>query len=115
MNDMNLRLLDFGLYQIYKNLGVVGTSYDVQENDEQFIITIGVPGLVRSDIDITIRGGKRMVIKSKRSTKFTPDFSYVFHIPCKVIKDETFATVKEGVLTVFIQKAEDSDYKVELK
>jgi HSP20 family molecular chaperone IbpA len=110
-----MRLFDCGLYQVYKTLGAVGTSYDVVENDEQFIITIGVPGLVRDDIDITIRDGKRMVIKSKKASKFTPEFSYVFTIPCVVVKNETYASVRDGVLSVFIQKAEPSDYKIELK
>lgn len=108
----SLRLQDYGLYQVYKTLGVVGTSYDVVENDNQFIITIGIPGLIRDDIDITIRDGKRMVIKSKRVSRFTPEFSYVFIIPCVVVRDETYATVKNGVLSVFIQKTEVSGSKI---
>ena len=112
---MPLKLLDYGLYQVYKTLGVVGTSYDVVENDKQFIITIGVPGLLRNDIDITIREGKRMIIKSKRSSKFTPEFSYIFIIPCVVIRDETYATVKDGILSVFIKKAEHGDYRIKMK
>jgi HSP20 family molecular chaperone IbpA len=108
-------MLDYGLCQIYKNMGMMGTSYDVQENDEHFVITMGVPGLVRDDIEILIKGGRRMQIKSKKSAKFTPDFSYVFSIPCAVDKEETHATVKNGVLTVFIKKTESSDYNIELR
>lgn len=110
-----MKLLDYGLYQVYKNLGMVGTSYDVQETDTQIIVTLGVPGLTKKDIDVTIREGSRLRIKSMRSTKFAPDFLYVFSIPCPVLKDETYAVVQDGILSVYIQKAESFDFKVKLK
>ena len=108
-------MLDYGLYQVYKTMGMAGTSYDVQESDDHFVITMGVPGLIRDDIEVLIKNGRRMTIRSKKSSKFTADFSYVFAIPCAVEKEETNATVKNGVLTVFIKKSESMDYKIELK
>jgi HSP20 family molecular chaperone IbpA len=109
-----MELLDHGLYQIYRNLGVSIESYDVQETDDKIIITFGVPGLVKKDIDVTIRGGTKLRIKSMRSTKFTPDFLYVFAIPCSILKEETYAVVQDGILTVYIQKAESLEFKVKL-
>jgi HSP20 family molecular chaperone IbpA len=112
---MNLRLLDSGLYQIYKNLGVIGMSYDTEENEEKIIFTMSVPGMTDADVDVRIKDGRRLTIKSINSSKYTPEFHYAFILPCKVIKKETYATVKNGVLTVYIQKAEPDEYKVSLK
>ena len=110
-----MRMLDYGLYQIFSNFGVAGASYDVTENDEQFILSIGVPGLTRSDVDITVQNSKRMIIKSIKSNRFSPEFSYVFTIPCEVDKEKTYANVKNGILTVYIQKKEGSEYKISLE
>ena len=110
-----LKMLDFGLYQIYKNLGAFGMSYDVNEVDDKIIFTMGVPGMVEDDIDIRIKDGRRLIVKSLKPSKYVPEFNYAFILPCKVIKKETYASVKNGVLTIYIQKAEPDEYKVSLK
>jgi len=109
------RLLDYGLYQSFKTLGAFGAMYDMQENENELIFTMGVPGLVQENIDIRIRDGKRLVIKSLKSSKYTPEFYYTFILPCEVIKKETYANIENGVLEVHIQKAEPNEFKVKLK
>ena len=110
-----MNIIDYGLYQVYKNLGVVGTSYDIQENDDQYIFTIGIPGLSREDIDIRIVNGKRLIIKSLKEARFTPKFNCAYVLASEVIKKETYATVKDGILTVFLKKKENSEYKIRLE
>lgn len=112
---MNLRMLDYGFYQIYKNLGVFGTFYDTTENDENITFTMSVPGLMEDGIDIRIKESRRLVVKSLKSSKYTPDFNYAFVLPCKVIKKETFANLKDGVLTIVMKKDKPDDYQVRLK
>ena len=112
---MNLRLLDHGLYQIYKNLGAFGMTYNIEDTEEQIIFTMGVPGMKEGDMDIRIKDGLRLVVKSVNKSRYTPDFCYAFILPCKVIKKETYATVIDGILSVFIKKAEPDEYKVSLR
>lgn len=112
---MNLRMLDYGLYQVYKNLGAFGSFYDTIDGEDSITFMMGVPGLKEDDIDVRIKDGRRLVVKSLKSSKFTPDFNYAFLLPCKVVKKETFATIKDGVLSVVIKKAEPDEYQVRLK
>jgi HSP20 family molecular chaperone IbpA len=110
-----MNIIDYGLYQIYKNLGVVGTSYDAQETEDEIIFTMGVPGLAREDIDIRIVNNRRLVIKSIKDARFTPKFNCAYVLPCEIAKKETYATVKEGILTVHIKKKENSEYRISLE
>jgi len=110
-----MNLLDYGLYQVYKNLGVVGTSCDVNDVDDKIVFSMGVSGLTREDIDIRIVNNKRLVIKSMKESRFTPMFHYAYVLPCEVVKKETYATVKDGILTVYLKKKENSEYKVSLE
>jgi HSP20 family molecular chaperone IbpA len=112
---MNLKLFDYGLYQMYKNLGAFGMSYDVEEKEDQIIFTMGVPGMAEGDIDVRVKDGRRLVVRSLNKSKYVPDFCYSFVLPCKVIKKETYATVKNGVLSIFIKKAEPDEYKISLR
>jgi len=82
---MNLKLLDSGLYQIYKNLGAFGISYDTEENEEKIIFTMSVPGMTDADVDVRIRDGRRLTVKSIRSSKYTPEFHYAFVLPLSLI------------------------------
>ena len=112
---MNLRLLDHGLYQMYKNLGAFGMAYNIEDTKEQIIFTMGVPGMKEGDVDIRIKDGRRLVVKSINKSKYTPEFCYVFLLPCKIIKKETYGNIENGVLSVYIQKAEPDEYKINLK
>jgi HSP20 family molecular chaperone IbpA len=110
-----MRLLDYGLYQNFKTLGVFGAMYDMQENENELIFTMGVPGLTQENIDIRIRDGRRLVVKSLKSSKYTPEFNYTFVLPCDVVKKETYANIENGVLEVHIQKDEVKEYKIKLR
>jgi HSP20 family molecular chaperone IbpA len=110
-----MRMIDSGLYQVYKNLGVFGTVYNIEDIEGKIIFTMGVPGLIKRDIDVRIRDNRRLIVRCDKDSKFTPPFYYAFILPCEVDKDETFAITRDGVLTVSIQKKESSDYKVALK
>lgn len=99
-----MRLLEFGLLQIHKTLGLSEPSYHTIESDEYTVFRMGVPGLKEKDIDIKIIGKNRIVIKSLRASRFTPEFYYAFAMPCNVIRDETYASIVDGILSVRIAK-----------
>lgn len=108
-------MLDYGLFQLYKNMGVFGSAYYVDDKEDKIIFQMSVPGLAEKDIDIRIRDDKRLVLKSEQHSKFTPDFYYAFVLPCKIKKDETFASIDNGILTVTLKKEKVNEFKVKLK
>lgn len=109
------RLLDHGFYHVFKNMGAFETFYNVTETDEELIFTMGVPGMAEGDIDLRIRDDRRLLVKSNKSCKYTPDFKYAFILPCKIDKKETFATVEKGVLEIHLRKKEADEFKIKLK
>ena len=110
-----LGLLEYGMYLMNNNLGMHKSDYDVQETDIKYILSLKVPGLREQDIDVKIKNDRRLTIKSKRKTTFTPEFSYVFLIPVKINKEETYASVDNGVLEVHLIKAESEEFKINMK
>ena len=110
-----LKLLEYGMLMMNNNLGMCRSDYDVQETDEKYILSIKVPGLREQDIDIKIKNDKRLIIKSKRSNKFTSDFTYTFIIPVKINREETYARVENGVLEVFLVKVKDEEFDIKIK
>jgi HSP20 family molecular chaperone IbpA len=109
------RLLDYGLYQMYKTLGCVGMSYDVDENDKTITINVSVPGLKKEDIEVKVRDGRRLVLKSVKSSKYTPDFYYSFILPSEITKKGAIASLQDGVLTVKLEKKEGTEFKLSLE
>lgn len=112
---MGLRFLDYGFYQMYKTMGCFGINYDVQETEKQIFFKMGTPGLKKEDIEIKIRDGKRLIVKSLKSNKFTQDFYYAFVLPTEISKDETFASLEDGILTVTLEKKKPKEFNVRLQ
>lgn len=104
-----MRLLDNGLYQINKNLGFSESRFDVLDGDEYIVFRMAVPGLRDKDVDIRVRDSNRILIKSLRASKFCSPFYYVFATSCDIAKEETYAMVKDGILTIKFKK--DERYK----
>ena len=116
LKTMNtLGLLEYGMFLMNNNLGIHKSEYDVQETDEKYILSLRVPGLREQDIDVKVRNDRKLMIKSKRDTKFTSEFSYVFLIPTRIKKENTYATVEDGVLEVHLFKAEADEFKVKMR
>jgi len=101
---MELQLLDHGLYRMSRKMGVMEEPYDVIDTDDSILFSMGVPGLSEKDIDVKVGNGQRLIIKSKRESRFTPIFRFVFILPCKINETETMAMVKMGVITIRLAK-----------
>jgi HSP20 family molecular chaperone IbpA len=99
-----MKLLDHGLCQLHKNLGVIEMAYDTITTDDKIVIKLPVPGLHECDIDVRIVGNRRLIVKNTRDCKFTKEFYYVFAIPCEIIKDDTYIVLRDGILTICVQK-----------
>jgi HSP20 family molecular chaperone IbpA len=95
-------------------MGCFGLAYDVQENKKEIVFTMGVPGMKKEDIEIKIRDSRRLVLRSLKSTKYTPDFHYAFVLPCEISKRGAIASMEDGVLTVKLERKEVDEFRIKL-
>ena len=99
---------------------------DVEEEDGAYVIEAEVPGVKRDDVNIDLVGNEltiSVVIKERerkgvlrRQTRRVGRFDYRVMLPHKVDGDEIEASLKDGVLTVRVPKAEQAQRRrVEIK
>ena len=97
----------------------VGLPLDLAEDDNQFIVKVSVPGLTPDDLDITfsdnvltIRGefkedegipAERYHLRERRYGTFARSVT----LPVPVKSDEIEAVYENGVLTLYVPKAEE--------
>jgi HSP20 family protein len=85
----------------------------------KLIVTAEVPGLTDKDIKLTLNqevlsiSGERDVkapegYSAHRQERLAVNFSRSFALPCRVDADRTTASVKNGILTVTLEKAADA-------
>jgi HSP20 family protein len=83
------------------------------------IVTAEVPGLTDKDIELTLNqdvlsiSGERQVkapegYSAHRQERPAVSFARSFALPCRVNADRTTASVKNGILTVTLEKAADA-------
>jgi HSP20 family protein len=83
------------------------------------IVTAEVPGLSEKDVKLTLNqdvlsiSGEREVsapegYSTHRQERPAVNFTRSFALPCRVNADRTTATVKNGILTVTLEKAADA-------
>lgn len=101
---------------------------DVEENENQFVVSAEIPGMVKDDIKITFENNYLMISGEKKSKKESKNenvhyternygkFSRSIPIPSGVMLDKISAEYEQGVLTVKVPKAEEAKPKqVEVK
>jgi HSP20 family protein len=89
---------------------------DVEETDDAYLVEIELPGVKRSDIDVTLSGRQLTVTGERkekertgilrRRTRVTGRFHYDVTLPAADPDAEVSADYDEGVLTVRIPKPE---------
>jgi len=96
---------------------------DMTETDNDYIVSIDLPGLTKKDIDVNLQEN-RLTISGKREKeekeenknflrkeRYHGRFMRSFTLPATVQEEEIKAKFKDGVLTVTIPKAEVSKPK----
>jgi len=89
------------------------------DSGSKLIVTAEVPGLTDKDINLTLNqdvltiGGERKVQAPQgytihRQERAAVHFARSFALPCRVNPDQTSASVKNGILTVTLEKAPDA-------
>jgi HSP20 family protein len=111
------------LWRGKERLGALIPSFDVWETQDAYIFKADVPGFREQDLDINVTGN-RLTLSGKREAEQISDadtfycsersygaFSRTFTLPEGINPDQTRADLKEGVLTVRIPKAAESQPK----
>ena len=95
-------------------------ALDVKENDKGYVISVDVPGVANEDIDVTLDDGA-LIIKGSRKLerssenkegryqsfeRTSGEFQRRVKLPVKASSDDVSATVKDGVLTITVNKPE---------
>ena len=89
------------------------------DSGSTFILTAEVPGLSEKDIKLTLNqevltiSGERKVVppegySAHRQERGSVSFSRSFALPSRVDADRTSASVKNGILTVTLERAADA-------
>jgi len=89
---------------------------NIAENDDAYTVQARVPGLTKEDITIELEGRqlkisgahKRVEAEYAREERATGRFERAFSFRHDVQADKIEATVKDGVLTVKLPKAEEA-------
>lgn len=96
---------------------------DVSETDKDYRLELELPGINKEDIDIklenniiTIKGEKKMNNEHKDSSFYTRErfygtFSRALVLPTDIKSEEVETIFKDGVLTMKIPKAKDTNAK----
>jgi HSP20 family protein len=115
------RLFDFELLRRFESAfsGAVPTA-EVAEKDNEFVVTVELPGIDQKNVDINITGNMLTIKGEKREEKEEEQkekqyhlserrygsFSRSFTIPETVAQDKITAAMKDGVLTLTLPKTE---------
>lgn len=94
-------------------------AVDIQETDEEIIVSAELPGMEREDFDISLRGDM-LTIKGEKKQEYEQKeenftrierrfgmFSRTFSLPCEIQEDKVEAKYKNGILTLKLPKAEE--------
>lgn len=107
----------------YSQAAVWRPSVDIAENENEFVVTVDLPGIKHEDLDVsvvngrlTIKGERRRESESKvgnvhRVERAYGTFTRAFDLPSAVNPDGIAASYRDGVLTVTVPKAEEAKPK----
>lgn len=101
-------------------IGFNTPAVNVQENDNEFVIELAAPGLVKEDFNIeldnevlTISSEKKNEVKEEKDSYTRKEFSYStfkrsFNLPDTVNVTEIIASYDSGILLVKLPKKEEA-------
>ena len=108
--------------------GVWTPSVDVYENEREVVIEVELPGVLKEDVVIVLRGG-RLELKGLKKDLPSPGsgaryhrlereygtFRRVVYIPASVLAERASATLENGILTVVLRKPPRRTRMVEVR
>ena len=115
-------------WDVSESMGELTPAVNIEENENEYIITAELPGVEKKDVKITfedgalsISGEKKVENEDKKDNFHRIErrygvFSRSFAIPSSIVIDKIDASFKDGVLRVILPKAEEAKPKqIEVK
>ena len=97
-------------------VGYVTPLVDIESTDDGYVIRAEMPGVEKSDLEITVDNGELMILGRRKPTEFTAeliyreiephDFRRVYELDPSIDTTKVSAKIDDGVLTVRLPKAE---------
>lgn len=100
---------------------------DIYEKDDFLVVESTIAGVSPQDIDITVEPDL-IVIRGQRTKKdkgvsrqyyyqecFWGKFSRTLILPCPIKPDQVKASFKNGILTIFLPKAEETSKQIKIE
>jgi len=111
-----------------ESIGKISPRVNIEETDNEIILSAELPGMAREDVKITFKDGNISILGEKKEAKDTKDrnfhryernygsFCRTFSVPNQVKSDKIDASFKNGILVVTLPKAEESKpQEIEIK
>jgi HSP20 family protein len=98
--------------------GIFGPRMDMVEDGQRFTVTLELPGIDKEDIDVTLSADRLTIQGEQQSEKkhhsrstyglqrSRKAFRRSVVLPCQIAADHVEATLRRGVLTINLPKAE---------
>ncbi len=115
-------------FDVSESMGELTPAVNIEENENEYLISAELPGVKKSDVKITFEDGALSISGEKKVEKEDNKdnfhrierrygaFSRRFAIPSSIMIDKIDATFKEGVLNIVLPKAEEAKPKqIEVK
>lgn len=102
-------------------VGAGPMAADVVEQDEEYVVTVDLPGFEREDVDLSVTDDTLHVTARREEAEDEEDETYIrkerrhrtvdrrLSLPAPIDRESVSATMKNGVLTVTLPKAETSE------
>lgn len=108
-------------------VGAGSMAADVVEQDEEYVVTVDLPGFEREDVDLAVTDDTLHVTAKREEDETEGDETYIrkerrhrtidrrLSLPSPIDRESVSATMKNGVLTVTLPKAETSEaHRIEI-
>ena len=96
------------LYETPKFVSRTLKGTNVESNDDEYLVEISVPGLIKEDIEIKVNDSVLSISHERdeeETFRFTNSFKKEYTLPDDVAISKISAKVENGILTVTIPKS----------
>ena len=91
--------------------------YDTKEEDDKYLITMPLPGVVSTDISINFKVDtkKNLTVNIANDSQYVKKSDYIIPLKDNVNSDSITSTFSNGVLTITVPKKEVEKKTIEIK
>lgn len=101
--DFGFRRFDHILDRLFDDVGYsTARHFDIDETDNQYSLSLELPGFKQSDVEVNLENGLLSVKASRGERSYRQSVT----IPCGVDSDKIEARLEDGVLSISLPKSQ---------